>query len=148
MVESRTVPRGRRWGMLVLTLLWMAIIFGLSSLHGADHPYPMPWWKWLERKGAHVFEFFVLTGLLFETFRVWLAAARPRMLVALAGAVSLAYAFSDELHQLFVPGREGKLSDIGIDLIGIVLAIVLLVYLTRRQKHRSDTNRSVTEHVK
>lgn len=39
---------------------------------------------------------------------------------------SLAYAVSDEVHQLFVPGREAAVSDVVIDTIGILLALVLI----------------------
>lgn len=124
----------RKWIVLTLAMLWMGIIFAFSSIHGAETPYPMPWWKWLERKGAHVFEYFILTGLLYEVVRCWILDVRRGMNVALAGILALTYAFSDELHQLFVPGREGKLSDIGIDLIGIVLAVIAVSYISRKHK--------------
>ena len=40
------------------------------------------------------------------------------------------YASSDEFHQLFVPGRSGQVTDIFIDMIGVVLGL-LLVFLIR-----------------
>ena len=36
------------------------------------------------------------------------------------------YASSDEFHQLFVPGRSGQVTDIFIDLIGVVLGLLLV----------------------
>lgn len=134
MIDAERIMWTRRWVILILTVLWMGGIFALSSMHGAVEPARLPLWKLLERKGAHVFEYFILTGLLFECFRAWSLVTRRSMGVAIAGCLSLAYAFSDELHQLFVPGREGKLSDVGIDMIGIGLAGILIVGLGRKKR--------------
>lgn len=35
---------------------------------------------------------------------------------------SIGFAVSDEIHQLFVPTRSGRVSDIFIDLVGIIIA--------------------------
>jgi len=43
----------------------------------------------------------------------------------IAFAVCVVYAFSDELHQVFVPGRVFSLNDIVFDLIGSVAGIRL-----------------------
>ena len=51
--------------------------------------------------------------------------------VLLAWTLTVAYAASDELHQLFVPGRAGRLSDIGIDAAGALLGIALLLFVLR-----------------
>jgi len=48
--------------------------------------------------------------------------ARPYFL---AGLLSLAYAASDELHQAWVPGREGTLYDVGLDFAGAAAALAL-----------------------
>ena len=42
---------------------------------------------------------------------------------------SLFYAATDELHQAFVPGREGRPRDIFIDLFGILLGLVPLKFI-------------------
>jgi VanZ family protein len=38
----------------------------------------------------------------------------------------LLYAVSDELHQLFVPGREATLLDLGFDALGILILLLLV----------------------
>ncbi len=38
----------------------------------------------------------------------------------------LLYAISDEIHQLFVPGREASLTDVLIDLAGVLAAIIFI----------------------
>ena len=39
--------------------------------------------------------------------------------------ISLVYAISDEVHQIFVPGRFSDIKDVLIDLIGILFAILI-----------------------
>jgi len=51
-------------------------------------------------------------------------ASSLRCLVACL-ALSLAYAASDELHQAWVPGREGTLYDVGLDFAGAAAALAL-----------------------
>lgn len=106
--------------------LWMGIIFAFSSMHGATHGHALPWWMILERKAAHVIEYFILTGLAFRCVRLHLPRITMQTALAFAAVFALSYAFSDETHQLFVPGREGKLSDVGVDVIGIVLATAVV----------------------
>lgn len=38
------------------------------------------------------------------------------------------YAITDEVHQLFIPGREGKWQDVFIDSIGVFLGIFVLLF--------------------
>jgi VanZ family protein len=45
------------------------------------------------------------------------------------------YGWSDETHQLFVPGRAFQIMDLALDLAGVTLA-VLLIYLVRRRPSR------------
>ncbi len=39
------------------------------------------------------------------------------------------YAASDEWHQTFVVGRVGKMSDVGIDIFGILIGVLLMLLL-------------------
>ena len=43
-----------------------------------------------------------------------------------AFAISLAYAISDEIHQLFIEGRSGQISDVLLDASGIFCGILLI----------------------
>jgi len=96
-------------------LVWMAVIFALSSQHGGGH---LPESEVLLRKLGHVTGYFVLTILLLRALhRAEVAAAMP-----IAIAVALGYAVSDEWHQSFVPGRTATPVDVAIDGIGIALA--------------------------
>jgi len=105
--------------------LWMLIIYILSSqstFTSGSGSFDLI--AYLLRKSAHVGEYFVLTVLIARSIDV-LGQSINRVLF-LSGGFALLYALSDELHQTFVPLRDGKIMDIGIDLIGIIVA--LLVY--------------------
>ena len=49
-----------------------------------------------------------------------------RWAVRLAVLLSTVYAISDEVHQLYVPGRNGRVGDVVIDVCGVLLAAVVL----------------------
>ena len=44
---------------------------------------------------------------------------------SIALAICLAYGFSDEIHQLFVPGRAFEISDLAMDGLGSLIGIGL-----------------------
>ena len=53
--------------------------------------------------------------------------------------IAALYAASDEIHQLFVPGRSGQLSDVILDSAGAlagVAAFTVLCWLINRRKAR------------
>ena len=99
-----------RWGPVVA---WAALIFVLSSI--PDLGTGLGGWDLALRKLAHTTEFAILGALLVR------ALDRPGWAVALG----VAYAVSDELHQSFVPGREGSPVDVAFDLVGVVIGVVL-----------------------
>jgi VanZ family protein len=95
---------------------WAGLIFALSSI--SDLGTGLGTWDLVLRKIAHAAEFAVLGFLL-------LRAVRREGLSLLLG---IAYAASDELHQHFVPGRQGSPLDFLIDAVGVAVG----VYLGRR----------------
>ena len=84
--------------------------------------------SYYERKGAHMFLYFVLMGLLLFALRPWLTSAPKRAAAAIA--VCTVLAALDEFHQTFVPGRSGQPSDVLVDLSGA--ACFLLVWFVVR----------------
>ena len=109
-------------------LLWMGVIFYLSSIPGNGYHGARTLWFYIERKGAHIFEYFILTLLFIRLLKFY--KIRPGKVMVFSFILSLLYAFSDEFHQLFVFGREGKILDIGIDSLGIVLAALAYFLFT------------------
>lgn len=116
------------WGGLVL--FWMAVIFFFSSIPGGYWYYEPPAWLVIERKGAHVFEYAVLTLFVFQ----FLSLVYRRSLWKLLGVAmsfSVTYGVVDELHQMFTPFRGAYIRDVAIDaggvfLMGIIISTLLL----------------------
>ena len=117
-------------------VMWMGVIFLLSAQGGLASRGNPPLSFYLERKGAHVFEYLVLALLFLWTLRVFFPKGVAGMAIIIAAELSLLYAFTDELHQTFVPGREGKVSDVAIDSIGITLALIGYALWRRYRKNQ------------
>ena len=87
------------------------------------------------RKTAHITEFAVFyLSLLFALFH-W--GQRGRKLLWTAFMFTVLYACTDEFHQLFVPGRAGRFTDVLIDSSGaflITLAGLKKVQLKKAMK--------------
>lgn len=78
----------------------------------------------LLRKGAHFFVYLVLGMLAFKA----LSFDYPlRQSAGRAWLLATAYAVTDEVHQLFVPGRHGAVTDVLIDGWGAATGIALMV---------------------
>jgi VanZ family protein len=103
-----------RW---LAVVLWMGVIFALSAAPSLRSPFE-PFFDFILRKLAHIAEYGVLTALLFSALRVHITREGHALLIAVL--VAVLYAFSDEWHQTFVPGREGSLRDVAIDGLGVV----------------------------
>ncbi len=86
------------------------------------------------RKCAHVTEFALFTLL------VWRAIRKPVRndprpwswpQAWLAIGIAFVYASSDEIHQRFVPNREGRFHDVLIDTGGAILGMVVICLLMK-----------------
>ena len=95
-------------------VIYMASIFYASSLPevtlppGGDKP-----WHLIGYTGLGVVIARALAGGLFRPVRIPVAA--------LAIAVGVAYGATDEIHQMFVPGRSAELADLAADAGGVIL---------------------------
>jgi VanZ family protein len=74
----------------------------------------------LSRKLAHIGEYAALYLLLLRALKRSFSWEASLPLFLVAGTFSFLYAVSDELHQSFVPLREGKVGDLFFDLLGIL----------------------------
>lgn len=110
------IPR-RLW--ILLALLWMSLIFLLSSRQriSVSEQY---WANFLVFKLLHVIEYAVLTFLYLQAIYKNIPVISLRRATLFALIFALCYGISDEIHQTFVPTREGTVRDVLIDSIGIV----------------------------
>lgn len=82
---------------------------------------------------AHCCEFAALGFLMINAIRSFKESFNP----VLSVIISFGYAITDEIHQLYVPGRAFQLIDLTVDLLGITLgtmAFIILVKLIKNKK--------------
>jgi VanZ family protein len=107
------------WGP---ALLWMSLIFFLSSrstLPGPDDPL----WNTLLKKAGHFLVYAVLARLYLRALE-GTTGTLPRGAWIAWGLAAL-YALSDEVHQGFVPGRHPAIIDGLIDGAGAATALLI-----------------------
>jgi len=110
-------------------LLWMGLIFYLSAQPDLPH-HPDDEVDLVIKKAGHMAEYGILAGLFWWA---WPKSGerRSRSILLYALALSGLYAISDEVHQFFVPGRDAQLLDIGFDVLGALLTLLLIPNLSK-----------------
>ena len=145
-----------KWVTRGLLLVWILVIFSFSNQNGeessgisdkvgarivnlVDNLASMNWSieeknaaiakiAYPIRKMAHMFEYAILVLLAYISFSNYVISI---IIVFANGAV-------DELHQLFIPGRAGRFTDVLIDTTGglIMLALIWLFNKIRTDRKR------------
>lgn len=104
----------------------------------------------LVRKSAHVALYLLLSLSLLNALRLY--PLPPRRAVGIDLIICLAYAASDEWHQTFVPGRAGRVTDVGVDMLGALLGVALFALLAalwrniRKRKQGAEAPQHATDH--
>jgi len=112
----------RRWvdvGLWVLVQLTITSVPGSSVPVDVHHP-----WDWFVHMGMYG-----MLGLLLA--RAAEASAWSRRRLAWATLFVSAAAALDEVHQLFIPGRNGSLMDWVFDTIGVAAGLLIGSWLMR-----------------
>ena len=124
------------------------VVPGFSDMSAADQLALAKSINHPVRKLAHFAEYLVLGALAINALRLHVgssernpedgatASFRNLLIPALSWAFCILYAASDELHQLFVPGRAGLITDVCIDSAGALLGILLFLALLQLISHR------------
>ena len=151
----------RRIVFTILAVTWMVVIFSFSERQGdeseeqsikagmmvchvfvpgfddlskqqqihmaqaIDHPV---------RKTAHATEYAMLAGLVLGAVTVSIIRWKN---VLVSVCIAVLYASTDELHQLFVPGRSGQVKDVLIDgCVAVIGALIIwgISYLIHKKK--------------
>ena len=84
------------------------------------------------RKNAHFFVYLVLGALAANAF--YSSGVRGFKGIAAALVVCILYAVSDEIHQLFVPGRSGQFTDVLIDSAGAAVGSFVICIIRRKPR--------------
>ena len=152
-----------------VTSLWISVIFGFSSANGeksssqshnvtqsvvriVDKDYVMPEkpepksidqiFDTVVRKAAHTCVYAVLGILMYLTVKTLTLAGNTYWGAKLSIPLSILVAIGDEYNQTLTEGRSGRLYDVVIDSVGIVIGTVLCIAVIkyvmekRRQKQR------------
>lgn len=93
--------------------------------------------NFIVRKIAHFTEYFILYVFLFNALRNHNIAGNKistGKALSFAIIVTFLYACSDEYHQIFVPGREGRFRDVMIDTSGGLFGMILIKKLIKKVK--------------
>jgi VanZ family protein len=108
-----------RWLPVVV---WAAVIFAFSSVPSLSSG--LGFWDLVLRKCAHTTEYAILAVLLL----------RATGSFAWAFGLTVAYAATDELHQMFVRGRHGSPIDVAIDAVGALVGLGAVRWLGSRSR--------------
>jgi VanZ family protein len=93
--------------------------------------FDLSWVNHLVRKSAHFMAYLVLGSLVINALKGSRAVGYiGYKLVLLALCICISYAISDEVHQLFVPGRGGQLKDVILDSAGATIGIYVFRYFS------------------
>ena len=121
---------------IILVILWMIVIFYFSSANGSvstaqsdivtnsiinifHYNGDITNLIYIVRKLFHVFEYFVL-GIL--TYNAYKYHGRKIIIPIM---ICFIYAITDELHQVYISGRNGNIYDVLLDTLASTLAIII-----------------------
>ncbi len=135
-------------------LLWMLLIFKMSSQPAEqsnelstgitynitqyisnifpDTDFDIYTFNHIIRKSAHFFTYFVLGVLTVNALSIKNFLRFKNSLIALL--ICSLYAISDEVHQLYVPGRGGQVRDVLIDTAGSITGIAFYILFLKRSR--------------
>lgn len=151
--KQNTADSKKRFLYLIPVVIWMIFIFYMSGKTGQessgqsgkislfitdllekvrrDSPQEMQnlqdILELVIRKAAHMTEYAILF-LLSYLAMVKISMSQSRFYNrSIAVLISLLYACSDEMHQLLVPGRSGRMIDVGIDMAGVLIVLICMI---------------------
>ncbi len=111
----------RSFSFLALTILIAIEIFYFSSLTGGKGTGNIPFIA----IAYHFTVFFLLAFFLISTLK------SKHTITTLI--ISIFYAISDEIHQIYVPLRHGGIPDIIIDTFGICCGILIYLHISKNK---------------
>ena len=110
--------RGRDTVLLILSICLLFVTLSIGpdmDLHT------------LIRKLAHFFAYMFLGLLIYFAYQ-------GNYAVAFTLTISLLFAITDEVHQLFIPGRSGEMRDVLIDVGGAAFGLIILRLINKLRR--------------
>ena len=132
---------------IILTIIWMGFIFCMSNqpaniskelsqnIENLLNNTPIignllsdilnsPNSQFIVRKSAHIILFCLLSILCFVV--IYELKRNVKISTLASFSITFIYACMDEIHQLFIPGRSGKINDVLIDSIGVIMGLIFI----------------------
>ncbi len=106
------------------------IVTNQGSKNDSDFQTKVDRYDVIVRKVAHAMEYLLFGILLINVLKDYKALTIKIVIMAIV--LSMIYAFSDELHQLFISGRSMQMTDVLIDTCSASFGIILF-YLMRKR---------------
>ena len=116
-----------RFSRLLPAVLMMIIIFLLSAVPSKEMPN-FGLWDLIVKKGGH------MTGYAILTLAYWFAFGWNKKYWWLMLLLTFFYACSDEFHQSFIPGRHPSSLDVGIDMVGAILGMTVMIFVRKKRE--------------
>lgn len=138
----------------IAVILWMALIFKLSSQPAAQSgklstgiaeinikviekvkpnaKFNIVKFDHMIRKNAHFFVYLVLGVFVENALRI--SGVRGYRCIVYSLLICILYATSDELHQVFIPGRGAQVKDVIIDSAGACVGILVCLGFNKKKK--------------
>ncbi|MBN2053538.1 VanZ family protein [bacterium] len=113
----------RIWEYLSRDLLWLCYVILTFKLSNGTRPGGL---VGIPDTVLHFTEFFIMTVLTYRMFDYRIRRLSRALVYYFTLLFSLVYAFLDEIHQFFVPGRCSSLLDIAADSLGILVSLGLI----------------------
>ena len=96
------------------------------------------------RKNAHYF-LYTVGGIILSVF-FYAFLKNNKKIYIFAILTGMLYAMSDEFHQRFVAGRTSRITDIGIDTLGVITGTILvMIFINILKKSRKRKNLKMGE---
>ena len=133
---------------IILVILWMIVIFLFSNQNSIDSTESTNliyrlfgintdsiFIFVLIRKCAHLIEYLILGLLVYNMFKSF----NIKKIYICTILFCIICSCTDEIHQLFIPGREGKLIDCFIDTLGSSIGLIF-IFLKQKLNKRLSKN--------
>lgn len=138
----------KKYISIVLLIIWMIIIFLMSNSSAIESSNQsglittlinkilmlehFEFLNFIIRKLAHLFEYMILGILMINCLKNY----NIKNYFLLAIILCFIYACTDEIHQVFIPGRSGKIQDVLLDTFGSIIGIVSYYSIFKRIKNK------------
>ena len=129
--------------LIILIIAWMCMVFGFSNAGGNEstgisitiarflvkNEVYIEFAEKIIRKIAHLSEYAIGAVLVYSLMLTFKLDIKVQFLSSLFFII--VYAITDEVHQLFIPGRSGNILDVWIDSLGALIGLCGLLFVMK-----------------